>query len=50
MDICDENGNLCEGFLTRLEKLKNQQAENVRRSVRYYEKIYILFGQALVEF
>ena len=30
MEICDENGNLCEGFLNRLEKLKNQQVENVR--------------------
>ena len=30
MDICDENGNLCEDFLTRLDKLKTQQAENVR--------------------
>ena len=33
MDICDENGNLCEGFLVRLEKLKTQQAENVRQLV-----------------
>ena len=30
MEICDQNGNLCEGFLTRLETLKNQQAENIR--------------------